>query len=228
MLEIKNLSKSFQELMVIDNLSLTVHEKEIVAIIGPSGCGKSTMLNIISGLLKDYQGMVKNDIEKIGYVFQEDRTLPWLSVYDNIRIVKPEEDRETIEKLIKKVGLSGFENYYPPCLSGGMRQRCAIARALYYGSQLLLMDEPFKSLDYGLRKEMLQLLGDIWRTEENAIIFVTHDIDEAIAIGERILVLSNRPTRVIKELSINQNPGNRNYDEEEILKMKCDIISLIA
>jgi len=228
MLEIKNLSKSFQELKVIDHLSLTVHEKEIVVIIGPSGCGKSTMLNIISGLLRDYQGMIKKDVEKIGYVFQEDRILPWLSVYDNIRIVKAEDDRKTIEKLIKKVGLAGFENYYPDCLSGGMRQRCAIARALYYGSSLLLMDEPFKSLDYGLRKEMLLLLENIWQTEENTIIFVTHDIDEAIAIGHRILVLSNRPARVIKELYINRSLENRNCDGGEMLKMKNEIISLIV
>ena len=228
MLEIRNLSKDYQGLPVLRNLNIEVKEQEIVAIVGPSGCGKSTLLNLIAGTVKGFEGTIENHAEKTGYVFQEDRILPWLNVYDNIRIVRQREDGERIHSLIKKMHLDGFESYYPEQLSGGMRQRCGIARAFYFGSELLLMDEPFKSLDVNLRMEMLGYLLELWEEEKTAIVFVTHNIEEALMTADRILVMKNRPAEVVKEVFLPERHGIRRMDTEEMMKLKADLIRLIA
>lgn len=228
MLEIRNLSKDYQGLPVLRNLNIEVKDQEIVAIVGPSGCGKSTLLNLIAGTVKGFEGTIENHAEKTGYVFQEDRILPWLNVYDNIRIVRQREDGERIHSLIKKMHLDGFESYYPEQLSGGMRQRCGIARAFYFGSELLLMDEPFKSLDVNLRMEMLGYLLELWEEEKTAIVFVTHNIEEALMTADRILVMKNRPAEVVKEVFLPERHGIRRMDTEEMMKLKADLIRLIA
>lgn len=228
MLEIRNLSKDYQGLPVLRNLNIEVKEQEIVAIVGPSGCGKSTLLNLIAGTVKGFEGTIENHAEKTGYVFQEDRILPWLNVYDNIRIVRQREDGERIHSLIKKMHLDGFESYYPEQLSGGMRQRCGIARAFYFGSELLLMDEPFKSLDVNLRMEMLGYLLELWEEEKTAIVFVTHNIEEALMTADRILVMKNRPAEVVKEVFLPERHGIRRMDTEEMMKLKADLVRLIA
>ena len=174
------------------------------------------------------EGTIENHAEKTGYVFQEDRILPWLNVYDNIRIVRQREDGERIHSLIKKMHLDGFESYYPEQLSGGMRQRCGIARAFYFGSELLLMDEPFKSLDVNLRMEMLGYLLELWEEEKTAIVFVTHDIEEALMTADRILVMKNRPSEVVKEVFLPERHGIRRMDTEEMMKLKADLVRLIA
>ena len=228
MLEIRNLSKDYQGLPVLRNLNIEVKEQEIVAIVGPSGCGKSTLLNLIAGTVKGFEGTIENHAEKTGYVFQEDRILPWLNVYDNIRIVRQREDGERIHSLIKKMHLDGFESYYPEQLSGGMRQRCGIARAFYFGSELLLMDEPFKSLDVNLRMEMLGYLLELWEEEKTAIVFVTHNIEEALMTADRILVMKKRPAEVVKEVFLPERNGIRRMDTEEMMKLKADLVRLIA
>lgn len=228
MLEIRNLSKDYQGLPVLRNLNIEVKDQEIVAIVGPSGCGKSTLLNLIAGTVKGFEGTIENHAEKTGYVFQEDRILPWLNVYDNIRIVRQREDGERIHSLIKKMHLDGFESYYPEQLSGGMRQRCGIARAFYFGSELLLMDEPFKSLDVNLRMEMLGYLLELWEEEKTAIVFVTHDIEEALMTADRILVMKNRPAEVVKEVFLPERHGIRRMDTEEMMKLKADLVRLIV
>jgi NitT/TauT family transport system ATP-binding protein len=227
-LKIDKLQKKFYDLPVIENLNLEVGPREITAVIGPSGCGKSTMLNIITGLTDRDGGVVERGCDRFGYVFQEDRLLPWLSVYDNIRIVNDFAGRAEITRLIRDVGLEGFEAYYPHKLSGGMRQRCAIARAFNYRCELLLMDEPFKSLDYSLRLEMLTMLVRIWQQQENAILFITHEIDEALTIANRIVVLKKRPTCVIDEFCLGVDNGARDIYTENILQVKREIIRLIA
>ena len=228
MLEIRNLSKDYQGLPVLRNLNIEVKDQEIVAIVGPSGCGKSTLLNLIAGTVKGFEGTIENHAEKTGYVFQEDRILPWLNVYDNIRIVRQREDGERIHSLIKKMHLDGFESYYPEQLSGGMRQRCGIARAFYFGSELLLMDEPFKSLDVNLRMEMLGYLLELWEEEKTAIVFVTHNIEEALMTADRILVMKKRPAEVVKEVFLPERNGIRRMDTEEMMKLKADLVRLIA
>lgn len=226
MLDVIDLEKKFQGLPVLQHLNLHVGEAEIVAIVGPSGCGKSTLLNLIAGITGTYEGQIQNRAGKTGYVFQEDRILPWLTVYDNIRIVRDDTDHARIRQLIGQMHLTGFEGYYPSQLSGGMRQRCGIARAFYYGSELLLMDEPFKSLDYSLRQEMLTYLKTLWEQEQNSVLFVTHDMDEALQIADRILVFGARPSTVIREIVLPKQTGLRDLTTGVLLERKAELIRL--
>lgn len=225
LLEINNLSKSFDGMETLSNVNLSLGDHEIVAIVGPSGCGKSTILNLVAGLIEDYLGTIINKAKKTGYVFQEDRILPWLTVYDNIKIVRDKEDKKRINELIAKVKLQGFEKFYPGKLSGGMKQRCGIARAFYYGSDLLLMDEPFKSLDVKLRNELLEVLYELWNEEKVSVLFVTHDIEEALRVADRVLVMGNRPTFVKKEIQLPKSSGLRNLKNGEMLAYMNDIMT---
>ncbi|WP_072725049.1 ABC transporter ATP-binding protein [Tepidibacter thalassicus] len=227
-LEMNKIEKTFGKLIVLKDFSLKVDKKEILCIIGPSGCGKSTMLNIISGYLTPSRGNLVNKSKNISYVFQEDRLLPWKTVYENIYIVNKKASKKQMKLLIEQVGLTGFEDHYPFELSGGMRQRCAIARAFNYEADLLLMDEPFKSLDYNLRFNMIENLLNLWKLKQNSIIFVTHEIDEALLLGDRILVLSNRPTKVIKEFKIEKLKRERSLRDEILMKIRSEIVSCLV
>lgn len=227
-LKIEDLNKEFGDLKVIDNLNMNIKDKEIVSIIGPSGCGKSTLLNIISGIIKDYKGKVEKDINKIGYVFQEDRLLPWSNLFQNVSIVDDNSKSEDVLALIKDVGLQGFENYYPHQLSGGMRQRCAIARGFNYCCDLLLMDEPFKSLDYNLRIDMLNTLIKLYKKNKRTILFITHEIDEALTVASKIYVLKKRPTTVVEEIKIDIEIGKRDLASDELTDLRRKIIKLIT
>lgn len=228
LLKIENLTKSFDKLKVIENLNLKIEKNEIVAIIGPSGCGKSTLLNIISGIVKKYEGEIHTSKPTIGYIFQEDRLLPWMNVLENIKVVNDNSKEVHALKIIEEVGLKNFEKSYPDTLSGGMRQRCAIARGFNYNCDLLLMDEPFKSLDYNLRIEMLNTLIKLWNKSKKSILFITHEIDEAITVANRIIVLKKRPTGVSKEIILDKESiGNRDINSDEFIKYKKEIISLL-
>ena len=178
MLTIDRVCKSFGSLSVLKDVSLTVGDGEIVALIGPSGCGKTTLLDFSSGLSQPDSGTVIGG-ENISYMFQSARLLPWRTVYENIRLVREDVSPEEIHELIKAVGLEGFANYYPDQLSGGMAKRCALARAFHYQGTHLLMDEPFQGLDYGIRMEMIAMLLSVWKKHRQGILFVTHEIDEA-------------------------------------------------
>ncbi len=212
MLTVRDISKNFGSLRVLKHVSFDVRSDEIVAIIGPSGCGKTTLLNIISGLCAADQGFVAGADETIACVFQDDRLMPWRSVWDNISLVKDEEAADVIQALINDVGLTGFEKYYPEQLSGGMKKRCGIARAFYYHGELLLMDEPFQGLDYCLRREMLKMLLKVWKAHKQSVLFVTHEIDEALTIASRIIILSDRPGRITDEFvlpgDVGRNPAS--------------------
>ena len=226
-LEFQDIEKQFGGIDVLQNLSFEVSQEEIVCIVGPSGCGKSTMLNIISGLLQPSFGKVINKSQNTSYVFQEDRLLPWKDVCENIQIVNDSSPRKFVMELIEKVGLKGFEGFYPAELSGGMRQRCSIARAFNYEANLLLMDEPFKSLDYNLRIGMIRYLLTLWESTRKTIIFVTHEIDEALLLGDRILLLSNRPTKVEREFRLEKTKSERSLTDEELIQTRSDIIRLM-
>ncbi len=225
-MRIENITKSYGALPILQNFSLQVNPGEIVALIGPSGCGKSTLLNIISGLQKPDSGVIRNDCRKIGYVFQDSRLLPWRTVAENIHLVRPKGRMEEVEEWIDAVGLHGFAQYYPSQLSGGMAKRCAIAKAFYYKSDFLLMDEPFQGLDYGIRMEMLRMLLEIWQKEKQGILFVTHEIDEALTIATKIAVLRARPTSVLKEIGLPGREG-RDASAEELQEIRHEIIQYI-
>jgi sulfonate transport system ATP-binding protein len=197
----------------LDGVSLNVEPGEIVAVVGGSGCGKSTMLRAISGLDKPTQGAVKLDgeavtgpHEKIGVIFQEPRLLPWLTVADNIGFGiahLPKAEREQrVRRALERVGLSDKANVWPRELSGGQAQRVAIARALVPRPEVLLLDEPFSALDAFTRTDLQDQLLALWADSKPTLIHVTHDVDEAIALGDRVLVMRPRPGQVADEIKI--------------------------
>ncbi|MGB9783286.1 MAG: ABC transporter ATP-binding protein [Moorellaceae bacterium] len=219
-----------QELMVLQDLSFNVFPQEFLCILGPSGCGKTTLLRIIAGLEPDYRGTVTLEGEPIdgpgldrGMVFQEHRLLPWLTVTENLEFALQENKnggkRELIRSYVDLVGLSGFEDAYPSQLSGGMAQRVAIARALINRPKILLMDEPFGALDALTRLRMQQEILRIWEKEKTTVILVTHDIEEAVYLGDRIIVLSPRPGTVKRIVEVNI-PRPRNRSEPPFLQVR--------
>ncbi len=210
-LKIKGLNKKFkvdkQEIPVLQNINLSVEKGEFITIVGHSGCGKSTLLKIIAGLVDYQEGEVVRNGKKVaepapdcGMVFQEHRLLPWLKIKDNvgfgIKNLPKAEREELIKSHIELVNLKGFENVYPNQLSGGMSQRAAIARGLVANPSILLLDEPFGALDALTRIQMQKEILRIWKEKKTTMIMVTHDIDEAIYLGERIIVMSARPGEI--------------------------------
>jgi NitT/TauT family transport system ATP-binding protein len=206
LLKARNIKKSYGSLMAIKDISLEVSPNEIVGLVGPSGCGKTTALNIFSGHDNDFSGTLENSFNKLSYVFQEDRLLPWCNVWDNIRIVNDEIDDIELEHLLDIMELGDFRKSYPAELSGGMRQRVSIARAFAYKGDLLLMDEPFKSLDQKLKESLLRSLIKLFMETDLAILIVTHDQIEAKILCDRIIMLTSRPSEVEDVIL---NPGNK-------------------
>ena len=212
-LMLKDVNKSFEtelgSLEVLKNINFTIKKGEIVSIIGPSGSGKSTILNIISGLLNPTSGEVITNGE-IGYMFQKDHLLEWRTIWKNIMLgleikkEETEEKQEFLENLLTKYGLIDFRNNYPYELSGGMRQRIALIRTLAIQPSLLLLDEPFSALDYQTRLMVSDDVYQIIKDTNTSAILVTHDISEAIAMSDKIIVLSKRPASIINihEISI--------------------------
>lgn len=235
-LNIKNLRKSFiidsDTVDVLRNINLTVKPGEFISIVGASGCGKSTLLRLIIGLEKNYEGEillgdkpVKGTSVDRGMVFQQARLFPWLTIEKNIEFglvekLPEKEKKQIIKEHIALVGLEGFEKAYPHQLSGGMQQRVSIARALVNRPDVLLLDEPFGALDALTRINMQQEILRIWEAEKTTMILVTHDIDEAIFLGDRVLIMSNRPGSIIKEIPVElPRPRERsNYDFMRIRK----------
>lgn len=236
-LEIKKLSKKFTKngktIEAISNLSLNaIKKREFLCIVGPSGCGKTTFLRILAGLEIADKGEIifKNAIDKnsikITLVFQEFALFPWMTVKQNVEFGITGSNKSRSKHYINDVGLSGWENHYPNDLSQGMQQRIAIARALAFKPQILLMDEPFGSVDAQTREILRRLLLHIWREYPVTIIFVTHSINEAIFLGERIIVLTKRPGRVKKEFIVNiQHP--RDSTSPEFNNIKKEITTIL-
>ncbi|MFB9276064.1 ABC transporter ATP-binding protein [Cohnella cellulosilytica] len=216
LLEIEGLSKRFVgakgTVTALQNIDLSVREGEFITIIGPSGCGKSTLLRIVAGLDTQYAGSVelegspidKPGIDK-GFIFQEHRLFPWLTVEKNIASdlsLSNKEVRRDVDELIELVRLQGFEKAYPRELSGGMAQRVSIARALLRKPKILLLDEPFGALDAFTRAHMQEVLLEVWRNNRTTMLFVTHDIDEAVFLGERVVILKPRPGEISRIVPI--------------------------
>ncbi len=223
---VDGISKKYDKL-IFDQFSLRVMADEIVCLLGPSGCGKTTLLNAIAGLSAIAGGKIDVRAAHIGYVFQEDRLLPWQTVYDNIAFVNRVAPREQILALIEKMGLAGYAEHYPSQLSGGMRQRCAIARAFNYSAELLLMDEPFKSLDYSLRFKMVAQLIDMWRSYRHAIVYVTHDIDEALLLADRIIIMAGQPAQVVDTFEVATARQQRQLAMPQLVQLRTKIIDYL-
>ena len=199
-------------LPVIGNVHFSVKPFEFVAVVGPSGCGKSTLLNIMSGLLKPQSGTVSLDGQnlhgitpRIGYVSQSDSLLPWRTTLANVELgmelrgVPKQERRERAMTLLRQADLSGFEKAYPYQLSGGMRKRVDVIRILAMDPEIIFMDEPFASLDVFTREMLQTYILSLWQTTQRTVLFVTHDLTEAITLADRVIVLTQRPTRVKAE-----------------------------
>lgn len=234
-LVIDNVSKSFvsrtgHNLPVLQDINLTVNEEEFVALVGPSGCGKSTLLNITAGLLAPTSGsasfthLPQGHVPRTGIVFQETGLFPWRSVYDNIAFgleamgVPRQEQKDRISHYINLVGLTGFEKALPHHLSGGMRQRVGIARALVINPDLLLMDEPFSALDAQTRTIMQEELVTLWDKTRLSTLYVTHNIQEAVMLADRVVLLSRRPGKISRILNIGTPRAERELPQhtEEI------------
>ena len=223
---------------VLDKVSMEAHEGEFVCLLGPSGCGKSTLLNILAGFLKPTAGEVLIDGEPVQgpdprriFVFQERGVFPWLTVEGNVGFGlfnRPRAEREQlIAKYIKLVGLQGFEKAYPMELSGGMKQRLEVARALAVNPDMLLLDEPFGALDSITRVLMRVELLRIWEAEKKTIIFVTHDIDESIQLADRVMVMSARPARIQRVVDIDI-PHPRDISSRRYLELRDGIFEQIG
>jgi NitT/TauT family transport system ATP-binding protein len=225
-LVLENVSHNYGSLAVLRHLNLTVNHGELVVLVGPSGCGKTTLLNLLSGYIKPVSGIVKiNGV--IRTVYQQDGLFPWLTVGENInmglRSVVSQRDKE-LKKLIELIHLQGFENHYPHQLSGGMRQRVELARVLAGDSDILLMDEPFSALDYQTRLRVRHELVRLLRERPRTVVFVTHDIEEAAQLADRVLVLSDRPAHISKELYID-SPRPRNPTDDAVIEATKTILN---
>lgn len=211
-LEFKNVSKSFchnEEIVdVLDDVSFTVDEGQVVCIVGPSGAGKSTILNLISQLLKPTSGVVEVN-GGIGYMFQRDCLFDWKTIYNNVLLgleikhIKTKENIARVERMLKEYGLENFKSSHPYELSGGMRQRVALIRTLAVNPSILLLDEPFAALDYQTKLKVSNDIYKIIKKEKKTTIMVTHDISEAISLADKIIILSNRPAKVKEIIDIN-------------------------
>ncbi len=234
MLRLEGVSKAYGANQVLKGFDLAVGAEEIVCLLGPSGCGKTTLLSLAAGLLPPDEGRVVRPTGDPGYVFQEPRLLPWRTAAQNLALGLlargiPIAKRERIASMyLERLGLAEVADLFPAQLSGGMRQRVALGRALAIDPGYLLLDEPFKSLDVGLRLQLVGLLLEEWRRRKRPVLFVTHDTTEAALAGQRILVVGSRPLAVHAAITIESAPGTRRPDDPGVLAAQARLYSLLV
>jgi len=237
--KVRNLTKSFGDLLVLDDVSFDVRKGEFLCIVGPTGCGKTTFLNCLTKLYSISSGEITIDGEpidlkkqNISYIFQEDSTMPWLTVEENIRFglnikkVPKNIADQRVNQMLELVKLRNFATYYPKQLSMSMLQKVSIARAFATQPSLLLMDEPYSQLDLNLRCKLEDELIALWEREKTTVIFITHNIEESVYLSERILVLTNKPTKIKKEI-INHLKRPRKISDPEFVELRKEVTSLI-
>jgi len=233
MIALKEVRKEYlqpngERLRVLENITFEIAEGMFSSLLGPSGCGKSTILNLIAKLDRHTSGDISVNGNKIGFVFQQPRLLNWRTVTDNVALPLERDSsdkrgrRELAVKYLGLVGLSGFENYYPLQLSGGMQQRVAIARALVIDPDILLMDEPFSGLDEFTARKLRQELIRIWRETGKTIVFVTHSISEAVFLSEQILIVSQKPATIFKRVTVDV-PYPREYGDLRLFEIETSL-----
>jgi ABC-type nitrate/sulfonate/bicarbonate transport system ATPase subunit len=238
LIEVKNVTRIYRDtsgnpVYALKDINLDIEEGEFISIIGPSGCGKTTLLRLIAGLDRPEEGSLSVDGQEIlgpsyarGYIFQQPALFPWATVYDNVAVGLRArkifaENRGKVQEFINMIGLEGFEKAYPHELSGGMAQRVAIIRSLINEPTVLLLDEPLGALDAFKRIELQEQLVGIWKKTGATMVMVTHDVDEAIALSGRVVIMTPRPGRIVRIIGVELNPGrNRNSDDFIALRKK--------
>ncbi|MBP2241510.1 ABC-type nitrate/sulfonate/bicarbonate transport system ATPase subunit [Cytobacillus eiseniae] len=227
LIEFNNVTKKYKNTTVLDKVSFQLRKQEVVALLGPSGCGKTTILNIAAGLTELTTGEAFVHTNQVGYIFQEPRLLPWKTVLENLLFVigKGEESQKMAFDALAKVGLENVHDSYPSQLSGGMRQRISIARALAFHPQLILMDEPFSALDILIKKEIQNDLLSIIDDNRLGVMYVTHDAEEAARIADRILLLHDKPCRVKKEVTVQITRQERS--DRFIKQLTCELCNCL-
>jgi ABC-type nitrate/sulfonate/bicarbonate transport system ATPase subunit len=241
-LSINHLSKSFGTLQVLHDVSIQVNKNEFVSVIGPSGCGKSSLFHIISGIEQESLGeiilenkKIKNRKGKFGYMPQDASLLPWKTVIENIMIgpllggIPKNKAEEKAKQMLKKFNLEDFSDAYPFTLSGGMQQRVALLRTVLFHPAFLLLDEPFGSLDALTRQHAQIWLLDVWKNYQSSVLFITHDIQEAILLSDRIYVLSDRPGMIVKEVIVNLPRPRKHTDLTKVkgISLEKKLLSLL-
>ncbi len=237
--EVRNLTKGFGDLLVLNDVSFDVEDGEFLCIVGPTGCGKTTFLNSLTKIYEPDKGTIKVDgadidpsVQNLAYIFQEYSTMEWLNVQQNIefglRVKKLSEDviKQRVDKVIGIVGLEKYRNYYPSQISASMLQRVVIARAFATEPDLLLMDEPYGQLDLTLKYKLEDELIKMWQEIKTTVLFITHNIEEAVYLSNRIIVLTNKPTQIKTEI-INDLPRPRNVSSPEFVKLRDQVTELI-
>lgn len=237
--KVRDLTKKFDDLLVLDEVSFDVMEREFMCVVGPTGCGKTTFLNSLTKLYTPTSGeiMVNDepvDMQKhnISYIFQENSTMPWFNVEENvgfglkIKGMDARAKKQAVDEVLEIVGLNAFRRYYPHELSASMLQRVVIARAFATKPELLLMDEPYGQLDIELRFKLEDELVKLWQRTGTTVLFITHNIEEAVYLSEKILVLTNKPTK-IKRIIENHLPRPRSVVDPEFIKLRNEVTELI-
>lgn len=224
MFSLNQVNLTFGNLKLFENFSLSSSKHEFICLFGPSGVGKTSILNLLAGLIKPDGGKLDVNFNKIGYVFQDARLLPWCTVQENMALglyalkLRPKIISERVDELIERLNLKGFANYYPNQLSGGMKQRVSLGRAFAIEPDLLLMDEPFAALDEKLKLEMRSLLLELIAWNQCTTVFVTHDLEEAIQLADKIIVMHGSPCRIKTSINIESIFRNNGEYTEEIRK----------
>ncbi|MGG0722872.1 ABC transporter ATP-binding protein [Bacillus mycoides] len=237
-LQFHNVSFHYDEKPIIDELNTSIQDKEFVSIIGPSGCGKSTLFRLITGLEEASTGQIELTETKshpVGYMPQKDMLLPWRTIIENAALplecqgVEKKEAQVKAKELLHKFGLQGYEKKYPKDLSGGMRQRVSFIRTLLTGGEILLLDEPFSALDALTKASLQEWLFEQWKEWEKTILFITHDVEEALFLSNRILVVENQPIATLTEriVPLDRNRTRKDLYKPEVLALKEEILSML-
>lgn len=239
---VEDLSITFENKKILDQINLTIKDDEFVAILGPSGCGKSTLLNIIAGIIKPEFGKVYVDEKEVtgisshfAYMPQEDLLLPWQTILDNVTLYgklhhKQKEAKQKALTQMEKFGLKGYEQAYPHELSGGMRQRAAFLRTALCDAHMMLLDEPFGALDVITRNEMQDWLLALRNEWQHSTLLVTHDIDEALYLADRIVILSGKPAKITKEIDLSRVQKSRDwlFSQSELKKELYQLLEMAS
>ncbi|MED1055615.1 ABC transporter ATP-binding protein [Bacillus cereus group sp. MG9] len=237
-LQFHNVTFHYDEKPIINELNASIQDKEFVSIIGPSGCGKSTLFRLITGLEEASTGQIeltKTKSHPVGYMPQKDMLLPWRTIIENAALplecqgVQKKEAQVKAKELLHKFGLQGYEKKYPKDLSGGMRQRVSFIRTLLTGGEILLLDEPFSALDALTKASLQEWLFEQWKEWEKTILFITHDVEEALFLSNRILVVENRPIATLTEriVPLDRNRTRKDLYKPEVLALKEELLSML-